>query len=299
MSAAAFRFRKTFDNRDPDRLGFAALVGIAVHLILIFGIGFAALPRPQAPPSLAVTIAVNVAQQAPEQADFLAQSHQLGGGQHPEPAELSNDREAEFSDLRITEAQPMPTASSAPQHAPEVPQAMAVVVAEAGVRPVPAAAPDIATPEPTPAPGELQAPSPEVASLRAKLDYLRRDYSHAPNVLRVTSVSARAAEAAVYLDYWESLVEQIGNRHYPEEARRKRIFGSLRLAVRLRSDGSVEEVEVLESSGSRVLDLAAIRTIRLAAPFAPFPPELARWDRLEIIRTWQFVPGNRLQTSAD
>lgn len=299
MSRAVGGFRRTFDNRDPDRLGFAVLVGVAVHLILIFGIGFASLPRPPAPPSLAVTIAVNVAERAPEQADFLAQSHQLGGGQHPEPVELSNDREAEFSDLRITAAEPISAPAPQPQPVPAIAPATAVVTADADVRPAPAAQPEVAIPEPIPAPGEPRAPSPEIASLRAKLDYLRRDYSHAPNVLRVTSVSARAAEAAVYLDYWESLVEQVGNRHYPEEARRKRIFGSLRLAVMLRSDGSVEQVDVLESSGSRVLDLAAIRTIRLAAPFAPFPPELAQWDRLEIIRTWQFVPGNRLQTSGD
>lgn len=137
-----------------------------------------------------------------------------------------------------------------------------------------------------------------MASLKAKLDHLQRDYSRAPRVLRVTSVTTKAAAEAPYLDYWETLVEQVGNQHYPEEARRQRVFGSLRLAVRLRPDGSVEQVEVLASSGHRVLDLAAIRTIRLAAPFAPFPPELAHWDRLEIIRTWQFVPGDRLQTAA-
>jgi protein TonB len=43
------------------------------------------------------------------------------------------------------------------------------------------------------------------------------------------------------------------------------------------------------------LDDAAIRIVRMAAPFAPFPPELRKdVDRLEIIRTWKFEKGDRL-----
>jgi len=48
-------------------------------------------------------------------------------------------------------------------------------------------------------------------------------------------------------------------------------------------------VEILNSSGSKVLDDAAIRIVRLSAPFAPFPPEMREdVDQLEIIRTWSF-----------
>ena len=48
-------------------------------------------------------------------------------------------------------------------------------------------------------------------------------------------------------------------------------------------------VELLESSGHDVLDQAAIRIVKLSAPFAPFPDELRQTtDVLEIIRTWQF-----------
>lgn len=298
MIASAPLFRKTFQNRDPDRLGFAALLALAVHLMVLFGIGFSSIPRPEAPTSLAVTIAVNAADEAPEEADFLAQSHQQGGGRHPQPVELSNDREADISDARITDARPIAEPVPPPPLAPQGART-ALVMAETGPRVQARISPGTEAPAVPPEVVESGPPSAEVASLRAKLDHLRRDYSRTPRVLRVTSVNAKAAETAVYLDYWESLVEQVGNRHYPEEARRKRIFGSLRLAVTLLPDGRVAGVEVLESSGYRVLDQAAIRTIRLAAPFAPFPDELAEWDRLEIIRTWQFMPGNRLHTSAD
>jgi len=289
--------RRVFDNRDPDRLGFALLIGVAVHAIALFGIGFTALPEPRPPASLAVTLAFDDAGKTPEKADFLAQINQLGSGEGREAAELSSTHEADFSAEHISPAQPIgaaiPPDGGANGYRARPPP---IATDTAQSLTVPPPAPESS--QPVPLAAAFSPPTAEVASLKAKLDHLQRDYSRAPRVLRVTSVTTQAAAAAPYLDYWETLVEQVGNEHYPEEARRQRVFGSLRLAVRLRPDGSVEQVEVLASSGHRVLDLAAIRTIRLAAPFAPFPPELVRWDRLEIIRTWQFVPGDRLQTAA-
>jgi protein TonB len=59
--------------------------------------------------------------------------------------------------------------------------------------------------------------------------------------------------------------------------------------VTIRRDGSLEDIKILSSSGYAVLDEAAIKIVRLAAPFAPFTAELkATTDKLEIIRTWQF-----------
>ena len=67
------------------------------------------------------------------------------------------------------------------------------------------------------------------------------------------------------------------------------LYGSLRLLVTVRKNGSLEEIRVLSTSGYAVLDEAAIKTVRMAAPFAPFPAELAATtDRLEIVRTWHF-----------
>jgi len=65
--------------------------------------------------------------------------------------------------------------------------------------------------------------------------------------------------------------------------------GKLRLLVALRPDGSVENIEILRSSGHRELDEGAIRIVQLAAPFQSFPVEMRKEvDRLEIIRTWKF-----------
>jgi protein TonB len=84
-------------------------------------------------------------------------------------------------------------------------------------------------------------------------------------------------------------VERIGNEHYPEEARGK-VYGSLRMTVAVRKDGSLVEALLDKSSGSAVLDRAARRIVNMAAPFPPFPPEIARdTDVLEITRTWLFT----------
>jgi protein TonB len=84
-------------------------------------------------------------------------------------------------------------------------------------------------------------------------------------------------------------VEKIGNEHYPEEAR-GRVYGTLRMTVSIRKDGSLVEAIIENPSGSPVLDRAARRIIKLASPFPPFPPEIARdTDILEITRTWMFT----------
>jgi protein TonB len=65
------------------------------------------------------------------------------------------------------------------------------------------------------------------------------------------------------------------------------------MLVSLRPNGSVQEIRILQSSGERVLDEAAINIVSQAFPFDPFPPELlAEVDILEIIRTWRFHRGN-------
>jgi protein TonB len=69
------------------------------------------------------------------------------------------------------------------------------------------------------------------------------------------------------------------------------------MMVSINRDGSLYDVLVLESSGQPVLDQAAQRIVRLAAPFAPFAGDLAEFDRLEIIRTWRFARGDRLSSN--
>ena len=93
-------------------------------------------------------------------------------------------------------------------------------------------------------------------------------------------------------------MERIGNLNYPEAAKRQKLYGALILHVAVRADGSIEQIRLLRSSGHKALDDAAIRIVRLAAPFAPFPPGIRKKvDVLDITRTWQFRNGNQLFSS--
>lgn len=99
-----------------------------------------------------------------------------------------------------------------------------------------------------------------------------------------------------YLEDWRRKVERIGAMNYPDEARGK-FFGSLVMSVALRPDGSIDRIVIVRSSGNKVLDDAARRIVTMAAPFAPFPPDIRKeTDYLDITRTWNFTRGDALET---
>jgi periplasmic protein TonB len=104
---------------------------------------------------------------------------------------------------------------------------------------------------------------------------------------------------ARYFEDWRGRVEKVGNDNYPDEAR-GRYYGALRLTVAIRKDGTVADAIVERSSGSPVLDRAARRIVQMAAPYPPFPPEIARdTDILEITRTWIFTNDQLATRSAE
>jgi membrane protein involved in colicin uptake len=67
------------------------------------------------------------------------------------------------------------------------------------------------------------------------------------------------------------------------------------VTVAIRSDGSVESVTFVVSSGVAALDEAIRRVVRSQTPYQVFPPELARdFDVIEVRRTWYFDMAIRL-----
>ena len=277
-----------------DRLLFCALVALAVHAALILGVGFTREDRAPRAPGLDVTLA-QLRDDAPDEAaDFLAQANQRGSGSTAVAADPGSPVTSVFDAPAI---RPVVQAPGAPPEAARDP-APALTATRSEQR---IAAHDPAQRQARAEP-QAQAPraaeaSTEIASLVARLDARQKAYARLPRVERLTSAATRAAADAAYLYTWKQRIETIGNQHYPLEAKRRRLYGDLRLLVALRPDGSVKEVRVLQSSGYALLDDAAMQIVRLSAPFEPFPPELrARADELEIIRTWQFR-SNRLTSS--
>jgi len=119
-------------------------------------------------------------------------------------------------------------------------------------------------------------------------------------VRTLTSVATKSAIDAEYLFNWQEKVEMIGNLNYPDEARKKQLYGNLRLLVTILPNGSVMKIDLLKSSGSVVLDQSAMRIVRMAAPYQPFSDELRKEvDRLEIIRTWRFERGDIFSSESE
>ncbi len=278
-----------------DQLGFFVFVAFSLHLMIILGVTFASDAERYTTPQLEVTLAQFRSRETPEDARFVAQANQAGSGTLAERAELTTRRQAEFSDNRIRELGGAPLRTEVqPQRREE---AIVTTISDA-INEV-MRNPQEEEPEPIPATAidpEIRKLSESIASLEARLDEQQQAYAERPRVKRLTALSARAAVDAAYLHNWRSRVEAVGNRYYPSASSRYGIYGDLRLLVAIRHDGKIENIEVLSSSGHAVLDEAAIRIVRMAAPFEPFPPELRETtDTLEIIRTWKFRK-NRLSS---
>ncbi|AMX03980.1 energy transducer TonB [Microbulbifer thermotolerans] len=277
-----------FQAAQQDRFAFALFLACALHALLIFGVSFTIPEARQTPPTLEVTLAQHREMETPENADYLAQHNQQASGTAEDPRELSSNRRADIADTVIRAVNPLPqqqaarpaeqrrqlvtTVGESPQQAPELPAEDKPSKEKRGD-----------------SPSDLPLTNPEIASLQARLDKIRQTIAQRPRVRRLTSVATKASTDAAYLHDWRQKVETVGNDNFPEEALRKQITGSLRMMVRLLPTGAVEKVVILESSGEPILDDAAQQIVRLAAPFAPFPPEIRKEaDRLEIIRTWRF-----------
>jgi len=279
-----------------DPLGFALIVAAAIHLVLIMGIGFDINRNTPTSPDRTVDVTIVRPLQkieAPEKADFLANANQQGATEHKgvsRPTTTSalplsaNKRKASQELLRSgskqTDQQPSQKIVTSRRNP---------VAQETRKQPTP-----VSAPKKTNIAQLLSSTRQEISRLTSELDENTR---YAANRPRHKAINASTQEYiyASYLTTWRKKVERIGNLNYPEAAKRKKLYGDLLLHVALRADGTVQKIRVVHSSGHKTLDDAAIRIVRLAAPFAPFPPEIRKQvDILDITRTWQFLSNNSL-----
>jgi periplasmic protein TonB len=270
-----------------DRLGFTLFLAIAVHLILILGVGFTQsnANQSEAIPSLDIILANSSSPEQPDNPDFLAQDNQVGGGNQDEKARPS---------APISASSPI-NQQGLSDHARVRKVANRVKIEniyyinkrEAEDKIEHARRNDRATPQENSI-QEMEQQQQDIASLRAEIRKMTSNYAKRPRSITLTASTKKAVEAG-YLAQWVSKIEHIGNLNYPAEAEVNKISGRLRMNVRLNALGQVISAEVTKSSGQKLLDEAARRIVRLAQPFPPFPAELKqRADQIVIVRTWEF-----------
>lgn len=279
-------------------IAIALAFSLALHAFMLFGVGFV-LPDPRKTTDfmqpLQVVLVNSKSKSRPVKADALAQ-HSLDGG-----GNTHEDRYAKS---------PLPTLNDDKQYTPEQ-SAQRVQQLEQGVKLLLAQA-AISThsiPQPKTQGQEKQQQTSDNANnldmVQRKLEIARleaqisKDFNAYQKLPRRKFIGARTQEYrfAQYIEDWRIKVERIGNMNYPQAARQKNIYGKLQLSVSIRADGSVERIEVSRSSRQPILDAAARRIVKLAAPFSPLPPDIRKdTDILTITRTWTFTSADTLQS---
>jgi len=289
------------------RLNFTLLFSVIIHLVILLGVGFTVSSPPNNPPltSLDITLVKQQTELAPEDADFLAQANNEGGGEAdekaPNPSESDAKLDIENSEAAKTKPSPPPQVDTTPPPV-EVPKESTKVITQVKAeRKIQTTKKTEATPKPIVEETPIVRPQltasqlitqtrNEIQRLEQKLDRSTQALSKRPRKRPLSSRTKQYA-AAAYHESWRKKVERIGNLNYPQEAKRQRINGNLMLSVDINPDGSVpvNGIVVSRSSGHKILDDAAIKIVRLAAPYAPIPDDVLQdYDVITIIRTWNF-----------
>jgi protein TonB len=277
-----------------ERMTFTFFISVVLHLVVILGIGFSIMKSQSIPPTLEVTLAQHESPDAPQQADYLAQYNQQASGTQAKPRQLTADNVADFADTEINHVEPLPKLQTTTLKAEPAQQLISTTRPQKEVSSTKLEEdhPEETIPIQSEEATEVEL-STRISSLQAKLDRQRQQFAKQPRVRTLTSVATKNSADAEYLFKWQERVEMIGNLNYPDEARQKQLYGNLRLLVTVLPNGAVMKIDLLKSSGYDLLDQSAMRIVRMAAPYPPFPDELRKEaDRLEIIRTWRFEKGD-------
>lgn len=272
----------------PDRLPAMLFLAALVHGILIIGVTFNAALSDQFSQaiSLEVTIVADPDQEIdrPDRAEYLAQASQQGGGNTTEqvrpaaPLESSSpidnvgnengnsfvesrEHEASADQLLASSADQDLSVTDDPRLDPQTESTTALAL-EAGAK------------------STLPLPQERQATLLIHDDDPRQ---------LVISADTRESVVAAYLDNWKRRIEAVGDEYFPELGNLDGLTGSPTLEVSIDASGQLAEVVIRKSSGSRVLDQAALDILRRASPFDPFPAEVSEeYDSLRFAYKWLF-----------
>lgn len=272
----------------PDRLPAMLFLAALFHGILIIGITFNTemFDNLSNAISLEVTIVADPDQaiDRPDDADYLAQASQKGGGnttadvrptaplESASPIDnpgqergekLVDTRSHEHSadQLLTTRTDEDRRVADDPRDEPR-PEDSTAIALESGSE------------------ATLPLPKDEIATLLIHDDDPRQ---------LIISADTRESVIAAYLDDWKRRIEAVGDEYFPELGDLDGLTGSPTLEVSIEASGQLSGVVIRQSSGSKVLDRAALDILRRAAPFDSFPAEVsAEYDRLRFAYKWVF-----------
>jgi periplasmic protein TonB len=118
--------------------------------------------------------------------------------------------------------------------------------------------------------------------------------------LRIKNISAKSPEYIyrLYFEAWKKKVERMGSMNYPEAAKINNSFSNLVMKVTINSNGLINNIEIIKSSGNKELDIAAADIVRNGSPYAPFSEQMKREvDQVNITRIWKFIEDQNFSTT--
>lgn len=289
MNASGF-----FSRLDPsDRLWVLLIASFVLHLGVVFGVRFK-FPQPKiassSPHAIEVVLVNKKSAKRPSHAEVYAQANLEGGGT------VETDRRAR-SPLPVLEENQDASVTRKQRRVQELEEQTRQLASQIKTADkMESRSPRRNSPSPQLSAADLIQSSHEAIRLQAQIDRDLDTYNKRPRKVAL-GATAREYVLARYLEDWRMKVEKVGNLNYPEEAKRQKLYGSLMLTVEINADGSLRSVELNRSSGHKVLDQAALRIVRLAAPYAPFAADIRRnYDVVSITRTWTFTRADELQS---
>ncbi len=274
-------------SNSNDRFAVSILMALGLHAAILLGVGFIVDFKPLTHPleTLDVVLVNWKSESNPDEADFLAQAAQQGGGESNEARRPSQEN---------TGASPGPAdgqdvIDQQEQTSSVEDAARELITVEDKSADMTQQITSIEQPDtPLPSAATLMQESMTMARLQPGIQRDKESQSKLPR-RKWISANTREYEYAAYMQAWVAKVERVGNLNYPEEVRRLKLVGDLVMTVGINVDGSVESIKIIRSSGKFQLDQAATRIVRLAGPYSPLPEHISNSvDVLHITRTWVF-----------
>jgi protein TonB len=279
-----------------ERLGSTLFLAALVHGVVILGVTFTAgsTGDDSAIPSLNVTLVLDTGREelAADTADFIANRDQQGVGEAARGLRPTSTLSANQPTTQAGDPLGADAVDGTPRD--DAPSAEQLVSQGGRGEPVPA------LPQPTDAPAPtrqraaalIQQAAPQTTAMELAMRAELPDGRDDARTL-IATPSTRQSGLAEYLDGWRRRVERIGTANYPTE-----LLGNIHaerptLEVVIAADGRLDDIVVRRSSGDQALDQAALKILRLAAPFAPLPESIRKdYDVLRFAYEWDFAAGS-------
>jgi protein TonB len=279
-----------------ERLGSTLFLAALVHGVVILGVTFtAATTSDGTAPSLNVTLVLDTEREelAADTAEFISNRNQQGAGVAARGLRPTSSLSADQPASQLGD----PLGADASDGTPREARPSAEQLASQGNvgDPVPALPQPIDAPAPTlqRAAALIQQAAPQTTAMEVGL---RAELPNGNDDARtlIATPSTRESGLAEYLDGWRRRVERIGTANYPNELLGNIHAGRPTLEVVIAADGRLDDIVVRRSSGDKALDQAALKILRLAAPFPPLPPSIRQdYDVLRFAYEWDFAAGGQ------